>query len=126
MGSPMYEQLKSTCRVTAFVDLRASTIWISFDLGVTGDYEGLYSWLDSNGAKECGTSVAYLTCTHPGDLMEALRKEIKEVVSLNKRSRIYVVSRDGEQFKGSYLIGRRKAAPWEGYGAVEDHSYDAA
>ncbi len=103
-----------------------STIWISFDLGITGDYEGLYSWLDSNGAKECGTSVAYLTYNHPGDLMEALRKDLNEVVSLNKRSRIYVVSRDGEQFKGSYLIGRRKAAPWEGYGAVEDHSYDAA
>ena len=31
-----------------------STIWISYDLGVRGDYENLYSWLDTHGAKECG------------------------------------------------------------------------
>lgn len=103
-----------------------STVWISYDLGVNGDYEGLYSWLDVHGAKECGSSVAYLTYTHPGDLMETLRDEISGMVSLNKRSRIYVVRRDGERLRGSYLVGRRKAAPWEGYGAINDDSDDAA
>ena len=34
--------------------MKTSTIWISYDLGVRGDYEGLYAWLDSHGAKECG------------------------------------------------------------------------
>lgn len=103
-----------------------STVWISYDLGVNGDYEGLYSWLDVQGAKECGTSVAYLTYTHPGDLMETLRDEISGMVSLDKRSRIYVVRRDGERLRGSYLVGRRKAAPWEGYGEINDDADDAA
>ena len=41
------------------VNLRQSsvtinTVWISYDLGIRGDYEGLYAWLDSHRAKECG------------------------------------------------------------------------
>ena len=64
-----------------------STIWISYDLGVNGDYDGLYAWLDIQGAKECGSSVAYLTYHHVDDLMESLRSEIAGAVSLDKRSR---------------------------------------
>ena len=33
-------------------------IWISFDLGIRGDYENLYAWLDEHGAKECGDNFA--------------------------------------------------------------------
>lgn len=36
-------------------------IWLSFDLGVSGDYEGMYAWLDDKRAKECGSSVASYT-----------------------------------------------------------------
>ena len=103
-----------------------STIWLSYDLGVNGDYEGLYSWLDIQGAKECGTSVAYLTYHHPGNLMESLQEEISGMVSLDKRSRVYVVRRDEGKLKGSYLVGRRKAPPWEGYGEKDDDSDDSA
>lgn len=103
-----------------------SAVWISYDLGVNGDYDSLYSWLDIQGAKECGTSVAYLTYTHVDDLMESLRAEIANMVSLDKRARIYVVRREGERLKGSYLVGRRRAAPWEGYGEVDDDTDDAA
>jgi hypothetical protein len=28
--------------------------WISFDLGLQGDYEPLYEWLDRHEALECG------------------------------------------------------------------------
>ena len=31
--------------------MTASTVWISYDLGVRGDYEGLYAWLDAHDAK---------------------------------------------------------------------------
>lgn len=103
-----------------------TTVWISYDLGVNGDYEGLYSWLDDHGAKECGTSVAYLTYKHPGDLMATLKDDIKDMVSLDKRSRIYVVRKDGERIRGSYLVGRRRAAPWEGYGEINDDTDDSA
>ena len=36
-------------------------IWLSYDLGIRGDYESLYSWLDDHEAKECGDSVAFLS-----------------------------------------------------------------
>jgi hypothetical protein len=32
--------------------------WLSFDLGLQGDYDNLYAWLDKQGAQECGDSVA--------------------------------------------------------------------
>lgn len=33
-------------------------VWISYDLGVQADYDGLYQWLDEHKARECGDSVA--------------------------------------------------------------------
>ena len=33
-------------------------VWLSFDLGVNGDYDGMYTWLDAYKAKECGDSMA--------------------------------------------------------------------
>jgi hypothetical protein len=36
-----------------------SAIWLTFDLGVRGDYETLYTWLDQRLAKECGDNVAF-------------------------------------------------------------------
>ncbi len=35
-----------------------ASIWLSFDLGVLGDFEGMYEFLDSHGAQECGDSLA--------------------------------------------------------------------
>ena len=98
-----------------------SLIWLSFDLGVSGDYEGMYAWLDDHQAKECGDSVASFRFSCDGDLPESLKTEIENAVSLNKRSRVYVVYRDEGKLKGRYIIGRRKSAPWDGYGAHQEH-----
>jgi hypothetical protein len=40
-------------------------IWLSFDLGIKGDYQSLYKWLDARKARECGDSVAYFTFEYP-------------------------------------------------------------
>ena len=103
-----------------------SLVWISYDLGVIGDYEGIYSWLDSRGAKECGDNLAFLTYCHTGDLIECLRDDISKEVILDKRSRIYAVRMVEGQVKGRFVVGRRKTAPWEGYGDVDDDTEDAA
>ena len=29
-------------------------LWLSYDLGVKGDHEGLDAWLDDHDAEECG------------------------------------------------------------------------
>ena len=45
-----------------------SFVWMSYDLGVSGDYEGLYAWLDDHNAKECGNSVAWVfSFSYDGD-----------------------------------------------------------
>ncbi|MDE0272346.1 MAG: hypothetical protein OXP11_14200 [Gammaproteobacteria bacterium] len=103
---------------------KTNSIWLSYDLGVQGDYEGLYAWLDDHQAKECGSSVAFLKYDFQGDLMESLMSDISGAVSLDKRSRLYVIFKEERGMKGAYLKGRRKTAPWEGHGAngesVED------
>lgn len=101
-----------------------SLVWLSFDLGVSGDYENMYAWLDDHQAKECGDSVASFRFSCDGDLPESLKTEIENAVSLNKRSRVYVVYRDEGKLKGRYIIGRRKSAPWDGYGTREEYDDD--
>lgn len=92
-------------------------IWLSYDLGVTGDYEGMYSWLENHGAKECGSSVAFLKNYESNDdFLEDLKKDIDKSVTLNRRSRIYVIFRDNGRLRGRYLVGRQKAPPWTGFG----------
>jgi hypothetical protein len=57
-------------------------IWISYDLGVKGDYEGLYAWLDNHNAKECGNSIAALEYGYTGALVEEVQKDLSQNISL--------------------------------------------
>ncbi len=99
-------------------------IWISFDLSVRGDYEGIYSWLDIKNAKECGDSLAAFNFEFPeeGSLLNELKREISENVKLQKRDRIYVIWREEKKMKGRFIFGKRKASPWEGYGPKGDET----
>lgn len=100
-------------------------IWLSFDLGVSGDYEGMYAWLDDKGARECGDSVAsFVFPTDNGDLVASLKSEIESSVTLNKRSRIYVVYNDQGRYKGKFVVGGRKNPPWDGYGTYGETDDD--
>ncbi|MGA1839470.1 MAG: hypothetical protein ACMUIU_02505 [bacterium] len=94
-------------------------IWISYDLGVKGDYEGFYAWLDNHEAKECGTSIAVLYYEFSKNLIEELKKDLLDNVSFSKLDRIYLIWREDEKIKGRFLLGKRKAAPWSGYGGQE-------
>lgn len=93
-------------------------IWISYDLGINGDYEQLYYWLDSCKAVECGDSVAAFHYEYEKDLVLELKKEIKSSVKLRNKDRIYLIYKDSEgKLKGKFLFGKRKSTPWEGYSA---------
>ena len=94
-----------------------SAIWISFDLGVRGDYEGMYAWLDRHGAKECGSGIAILSYEYTGDFLEALKPDLAASIQTDKKTRIYVIYRESStgQNKGQFIFGGRKASPWEGY-----------
>ena len=104
-----------------------SAIWISYDLGVNGDYEGMYAWLDDQEAVECGSSVAYIAqYTYDGeDLAQALRGDIRDAVEVDKRTRIYVIGKFAKGKRaGKFLFGGRKGSPWDGYGEQGEISDD--
>ena len=99
-------------------------VWLSFDLGVKGDYESMYAWLDNHQAIECGDSIAFFKYQVPSssadELLKRLTKDLKNSVNFRKSDRIYVAYRaDDSTLKGRFIFGKRKAAPWQGYGDAE-------
>jgi hypothetical protein len=103
-------------------------IWVVYDLGIDGDYDGLYSWLDLHEARECGDSSALLNFRFNGDILTALKKEIKKHAKLRMKDRIYVIfkNRTGKSV-GKFLYGRRRKPAWYGYAGIlsgEDTGYD--
>ncbi|SEH27858.1 hypothetical protein [Rhizobium sp. NFR12] len=105
---------------------KKSTIWISYDLGIRGDYEGLYRWLDNHSAKECGDALAVLQFQWTNDLLEDLKKDLVVDVKLDKRARIYVIYRDRDAVKnrGKFIFGGRRAAAWKGYSEASGGEFD--
>ena len=102
-------------------------IWLSFDLGVGGDYPGLYKWLDNHNAIECGDSVAFFKYKIDSDkedeIANVLKEELDKNVKIRPGERIYMIRRElydgGCRVRGNYLFGNRKSSPWEGYGDKE-------
>jgi hypothetical protein len=94
-----------------------SAVWISYDLGVQGDYEGMYAWLDEHQAKECGDNLAFLNYEYSGALLTALAADVRKSVGIGKRTRLYVIYReqDTKKMKGTFVFGGRKAPPWSGF-----------
>jgi len=96
----------------------STRVWLSYDLSVKGDYENLYIWLDEKRALECGDSFSTFFWEEPKHT-STIKQEIKESlisnVNFNKHDRIYLVYKkpDGS-YNGGFIIGSRKANPWEG------------
>jgi hypothetical protein len=87
--------------------------WLSFDLGLHGDYDVLYAWLDKLGALECGDSVATFKSEKSRD---QLVRELRNLLDEKKNPRVYIVSM---KLGGKFVLGRRKArAPWTGYAEI--------
>ena len=101
--------------------MTTNTLWITFDLGVGGDYKGLYSWLDAHDAEECGESVAVLTYQCEGSIPDKLREDLKKSISIDRQTSIYVIYREPatSENKGIFLFGGRKASVWTGYSGSE-------
>lgn len=96
-------------------------IWISYDLGIGGDSDGLYRWLANHEAVECGYGLAFFNYNveNSDKILEDLKSEIETNVRVNNKTRIYCIRKIGEKIKGSFLFGSRKGNPWEGYGDVD-------
>jgi len=107
-------------------------VWLSYDLSLNGDYEGLFRWLDEEDAEECGDGLAVFVFNFESDdssdAVEAneLLESIKRSMSINeKRDRIYAVwRRNSGKTAGRFLVGNRKRAPWEGAAGRESEDED--
>ena len=105
------------------------SIWLSYDLGIKGDYEGLYQWLDGFDAVECGNSTAFfkIDIDEHEDVADRIESEIRKHVDMKKGERVYIIYRKSEnRIAGKYIVGNRKSNPWAGYKerpAEEDIAY---
>ncbi len=100
-------------------------IWLSYNLGIRGDFEGMYAFLDANGAKECGDSLAAFSYEYDSDLVGSLTAELKQHVAFDKRARVYLIYRsDDGKLNGRFLIGKRKGAPWMGHAPTQGTEED--
>jgi len=87
--------------------------WISFDLGLRGNYEPLYTWLDNHEAEECGENVATFCSDQSRDRIAA---ELSALLD-DQPARVYIIRKD---IGGRFILGRRrKSPPWKGYAEVE-------
>lgn len=102
--------------------------WLSYDLGLKGDYTSLYMWLDEMNAKECGNSVASFWFEYENNYLEELERSLKDAIDLSKNDRFYLIWRQNNEgkskVKGRFIIGKRKPAPWEGYAEGFEDSTD--
>jgi len=97
---------------------KKKTFWLSYDLGLKGDYSSLYGWLDKQKAKACGDSIAVFEFVCSTDNpREEIKNNLLENVEFNKTDRVYLIWHDDTKQSnlGTFIIGHRKQAPWEGY-----------
>jgi len=97
---------------------KKKAFWISYDLGLKGDYPGMYKFLDTLEAKECGDSLAFFNkfLGDNGSYTQVIKDELEKYVTLSSTDRIYLIHLDDEnRIKGHFINGGRKRAPWDGY-----------
>jgi len=99
-----------------------TSFMLSYDLGLDGDYESLYFWLDEHKAVECGSSVALIkNYEFQGDLFDCIKNDIDLRVKIRAKDRIYIFHpKDEGGAEGRFIFGNRKRNPWEGYAFSDD------
>lgn len=86
-------------------------IWISYDLGIGGDYDGLYRWLANHGAVECGDGLAFFNyqAKSSDNILEELKAEIEAGVESTIRRGYIVFGRRRGKLKVVSSLAREKA-----------------
>ena len=113
-------------------------IFLSYDLGIHGDYSNLYKWLDEHDAIECGDSFCKFRYDFTSviedksdedtkKMITELRLDIKSAINLSGTDRFYMVSemfyKGQKKMIGTFIHGRRKQSnPWDGASNKEDYT----
>ncbi len=113
------------------VKIKRKAVWLSFDLGVQGDYESLYRWLDAKEAEECGDNLAFLKLPFEADVEHFaghVKAQLQGAIKVDAKTRIYLIFKGEKGNSGQFLFGQRRAPPWSGYApkqAVTEDKSDA-
>ncbi len=99
-------------------------VWLAYDLGINGDYEGMYAWLAKHKAKECGDSIALFSYEFNGNFIDAIKEDLQSAITLDKKSRIYIIRSVDGKIKARFIFGARRVAPWAGFATVDDQTED--
>jgi hypothetical protein len=94
-------------------------VWLNYDFGFNGDFEGMYTFLDRIKAVECGNEAAHFQLKPTPNYIESLRKSLLEQVKISKTDRIHVVISYNGKLQAGFLFGGRKRAVWVGYSIDE-------
>ena len=109
------------------------TIFICFDFGLRGDFEGLYQWLDEKEAQERGYGIAVIKnysveaqIKTDLDFLNAVKLELSKVLKIGNSDRIYLIwnSFEGNKIKSGFLYGKGKQSPWTGFAQKVGESLD--
>ncbi len=92
-------------------------IWLSYDLGIDGDYMNLFHWLDSKEAKECVGNFSFFYYEYEKNILDEIKRDLSAAMNLRLQDRIYIVRVENGKSIGSFIKGQRKVAPWLGYAA---------
>ena len=100
-------------------------IVLNFDLGLKGDYNSLYTFLDNLEALEIGNCNAAFAMEFSKDdfqsIFDELQSRIASAVNIEKTDRLYMIVTDhSNKMRGGFLFGDRKRAIWEGYGVKKN------
>ncbi|MCZ8143779.1 hypothetical protein [Flavobacterium sp.] len=100
---------------------------LNFDLGIRGEYDSLYIFLDTYKAKDCGNSNCFFEYNFHGtdldydDKFKQLKDDLEDKISISKNDRIYViVHNEAGKPRGKFLFGQRKTPIWDGYAPKVD------
>lgn len=115
--------------------MKSIAIWLTYDMGVGGDFQGIYSWLDDNNAIECGNNNAFFKYSYPDNIqtdkefVDFMKADLESKIEFKPGNRIYIIrkaldSDRNSKAMGRFIIGKRKANPWEGYGTKTENSID--
>jgi hypothetical protein len=106
--------------------MAAKSYWLTYDLGIDGDYDGLYAWLDQVGARECGDSACFFQFDAKQKKPDtAILAAIRKFAKLRTKDRLYLILKRDDKITGRFINGSRRRAPWAGF-AVEASEDDDA
>lgn len=107
----------------------SNIVILNYDLGIRGDYDKLYVFLDTYEASDCGNSNCVFQYKFNGkdlthnEKFEQLSTKLSETITFSRTDRIYVIVHDEHgKPKGKFLFGQRKTPIWDGYAVKEDDS----